>query len=65
MAAARIAIDFIIALVTVSFGIRVALKKQFAQSIPYFTVQSNLYCAVVSTVCAVWGPSLPRSHSGF
>ena len=54
MSAVRIAIDFIIALVTVAFGIRVALKKQFAQSIPYYTVQSNLYCAVVSTVCAVW-----------
>ena len=54
MAVARIAIDFIIALVTASFGIWAIVKKRFAESIPYFTVQSNLYCAVVSTVCAVW-----------
>ena len=54
MAVVRIAIDFIIALVTASFGIWAIVKKRFAESIPYFTVQSNLYCAVVSTVCAVW-----------
>ena len=54
MAAVRIAIDFIIALVTAAFCIYIALKKQFKEAITYYTVQSNLYCALVSTVCAVW-----------
>ena len=54
MAAVRITIDFIIALVTAAFCIYIALKKQFKEAIPYFTMQSNLYCALVSTVCAVW-----------
>ena len=63
MVTVRIVIDFIIGLVTAAFGVRVALKKQFAEAIPYYTVQSNLYCALVSTVCA--SPSmLPIKFTG-
>ena len=56
----RIAIDFVIGLVTAVIAAVAFKKEDPAKVIPYFTVQSNLLCAVVSLVCAVWSLFAPE-----
>lgn len=55
-----IVLDFIIAVGTVLVAVAVPRNMPFAEAIRYFTVQSNLFCAAVSMVCAVWGLFRPE-----
>jgi len=51
---ATLIIDFIIALGTLVIALVVARKEDFSKALQYFTVQSNLFCAAVSLLAAVW-----------
>ena len=55
-----IVLDFIIAIGTAAVVVSVPRKMPFAEAIRYFTVQSNLFCAAVSLVCAIWGLFRPE-----
>jgi len=56
-------LDFIIAIGTVAVIVLIPREMQFSEAMKYFTVQSNLLCAMVSLVCAVW--SLFRPEPGW
>ena len=47
-------LDFMIAIGTLAVILLVPRKMRFSEAMKYFTVQSNLLCATVSLVCAVW-----------
>ena len=47
-------IDFIIALMIATVAAVAFKKEDPSEVLPYFTVQSNLLCAAVSLICAVW-----------
>ena len=55
-----IVLDFIIAVGTAVVAAAVPRKMPFPEAIRYFTVQSNLFCAAVSLVCATWSLIAPE-----
>ena len=57
---ARIIIDFTIALMIATVAAVAFQKEDPGKVLPYFTVQSNLLCAAVSLVCAIWSLFAPE-----
>ena len=52
---ATMILDFIIAVGTFVVAVAIPRSMPFREALRYFTVQSNIFCAAVSLVCAVWG----------